>query len=309
MKLKSLFEKIEFPFIGENRNISSEIRNYTGGKFIKLDDGLTHYDLQGPENGEVVILVHGFSVNYHIWDKNIDFLIQKGFRVLRYDLYGRGFSERPIRPYEITLFTNQLLQLIEILKLKKPLTLVGNSMGGYISVSFTSKHGEYVKNLILIDPSGMKQKVGRQRKILQIPLLGELLFLFKGTKMMIQGMRKGPHAEEIKNEIEKEFIHQMKYKGYKRAILSTMRNKMLDDEEDTGRHADVYAQVGKSSVPVLLLWGTEDVTTPFSQSGNIKHLIPHLVFKPIEGIGHVPHYEAPDMINPVICSFIESNKI
>ncbi len=307
--MKSLFEKIEFPFIGENRKISPEISKYTDGKFIKLDDGLTHYDLQGPDNGEVVILVHGFSVNYHIWDKNVDFLTQKGFRVLRYDLYGRGFSERPFKPYDITLFTNQLLHLIDALKLKKPLTIVGNSMGGYIAVSFTSQHREYIKNLILIDPSGMKQKVNRQRKILQIPLLGELLFLFKGTKIMTEGMRKGPWAEEIKNEVEKEFIHQMKYKGYKRAILSTMRNKMLDDEEDTGRHADVYAQVGKSSVPVLLLWGTEDVTTPFSQSDNIKHLIPQLVFKPVKGIGHVPHYEAPDMINPVLCSFIESNKI
>ena len=75
---------------------------------MQLSQGYVHYELGGPVGGEKVVLVHGLSVPYYIWDPTFDALTEAGFRVLRYDLYGRGFSDRPKLRYDADLFDEQL---------------------------------------------------------------------------------------------------------------------------------------------------------------------------------------------------------
>ena len=80
---------------GETKRLTPEVRTGLPGNFIQLSDGVVHYELAGPEDAPVVVLVHGFSVPFFIWDPTFEGLSEAGFRVLRYDLYGRGFSDRP----------------------------------------------------------------------------------------------------------------------------------------------------------------------------------------------------------------------
>ena len=65
---------------------------------MRLSDGFTHYELGGPPTGHLVVLAAGFSVPYYIWDPTFSALTEAGVRVLRYDYYGRGFSDRPDVP-------------------------------------------------------------------------------------------------------------------------------------------------------------------------------------------------------------------
>lgn len=91
----------------EKKVLTTAERKNIDGKFIKLSQGITHYQLEGPENGEVVILVHGFSVPYYIWDGTYEFLVKNGYKVLRYDMYGRGYSDRPVTVYNKNLYNTQ----------------------------------------------------------------------------------------------------------------------------------------------------------------------------------------------------------
>ena len=61
------------------------------GRFIRLPDGVMHYDIAGPNDAPVVVLVSGFSVPYAVWDSTFDVLARANFRVLRYD----HFAARP----------------------------------------------------------------------------------------------------------------------------------------------------------------------------------------------------------------------
>ena len=131
----------------------------TGGSFVQLTDGVTHYELSNITKDHTVVLVHGFSVPYFIFDPTFHFLTRCGFRVLRYDLFGRGFSDRPDVNYNIDLFVEQLAELLDALRLTRPVTLIGLSMGGPISTTFTARYPERVNKLVLIDPAG-----GRTRK-------------------------------------------------------------------------------------------------------------------------------------------------
>jgi pimeloyl-ACP methyl ester carboxylesterase len=79
----------------ERATLDAEARAGAPGKFITLSRGITHYEMAGPDSARVVVLVHGFSVPSYIWDSTFAGLTGGGHRVLRYDLYGRGFSDRP----------------------------------------------------------------------------------------------------------------------------------------------------------------------------------------------------------------------
>ncbi|MBP9153065.1 MAG: hypothetical protein KBF73_12335, partial [Flavobacteriales bacterium] len=61
------------------------------GAYAQLSNGKVRYEFAGPENGEVVVLIHGLIGHMHVWDNQFHFLIAQGYRVLRFDLYGRGF--------------------------------------------------------------------------------------------------------------------------------------------------------------------------------------------------------------------------
>ena len=72
----------------------------------------------------------GFSVPYYIWDPTFKALTDAGFRVLRYDYYGRGFSDRPDVPYTQAFYVRQLAELLDSLKITDSIDLVGLSLGG-----------------------------------------------------------------------------------------------------------------------------------------------------------------------------------
>src|SRR5205085_8584139 len=79
----------------EQKPLTAQARQAAGGSYVTIADGVVHYQLAGPDTGRVVVLVHGFSVPYYIWDPAFDALTAAGFRVLRLDLFGRGYSDRP----------------------------------------------------------------------------------------------------------------------------------------------------------------------------------------------------------------------
>ena len=69
----------------EKQKIDANVRNITPGDFVELSEGFVHYELSGAPEGELVVLVHGFSVPYYVWDPTVDELVKQGYRVLRYD--------------------------------------------------------------------------------------------------------------------------------------------------------------------------------------------------------------------------------
>jgi pimeloyl-ACP methyl ester carboxylesterase len=103
------------------------VRQAASGSFAHLSDGFTHYEIAGLGSSRVVVLIHGFSVPYYLWDKTFDPLGRAGFCVLRYDLYGCGLSDRPHEHYNADLYDRQLSELLTSLRVQTPVDLVGAS--------------------------------------------------------------------------------------------------------------------------------------------------------------------------------------
>ena len=270
-----------------------------GGAFLALSDGTVHYELAGPEGAPTVVFLHGFSTPYLIWDFNFSAVSAAGYRGLRYDLFGRGFSDRPTHvAYGPDLFDRQLLQLIERLKLRTPLTLAGVSMGGAISVIFAERHPELVNGLILVDPAGFPMPMPLAVKLLRVPGLGEVLMRLLGDRSIRAGMASNFFDPSLLPDFARKFAVQLQYQGFQRAQLSTLRNMPLQALEES------YRAVGVAGTPVLLVWGRADGVIPFETSQNVRAAIPQSELLAVDRAAHTPNYERPEVVNPAILDFL-----
>jgi pimeloyl-ACP methyl ester carboxylesterase len=278
--------------------LDGQARAAASGQFIELADGFTNYELAGPDVAQVVVLVHGFSVPYYIWDPTFAALTAAGLRVLRYDLFGRGFSDRPKVIYNVDLFDRQLLGLLDALGMHSPIDLVGLSMGGAIAVHFADRHPERLRKLVLIDPAGLPMPRPAVAKLIQAPVLGDLLMSLFGDRFLLSSQGQDFRNPDRLVEFQAKYRVQLQYAGFTQAALSTIRHGPVYDE------TAVFQRVGALPLPILLIWGREDRTVPFEISDKARQALPNAEFQVIEEAGHIPHYEKPEAVNPIMLDFL-----
>lgn len=277
--------------------LSNELRTKDGHSFVHLSNGVTSYDLQGPEAGEPVVLVHGVSGPMAVWDKTAPALAAQGYRVLRYDLFGRGYSDRLDATYDQDLFDKQLVELLDKLGITQPVLLVGSSMGGVIVAEFRNRHPERVKKLALLDPAGFPMKTPPIAKVMNVPLVGETIFAIKGDKLLKARNRSYFFRPDDVPEMIAAYEDQLVFKGTRKAMLSTWRNMPLQSF-DKG-----YAAVSTSRVPVLLIRGREDQAIPFANADAASKALEGSELVAVENAGHLPQIEAPAAVNAALTAF------
>jgi len=271
---------------------------------VKLSDGVTHYELGGPSSGPSVVLVHGFSVPNFVWDPTFHALVAAGFRVLRYDLYGRGYSDRPKANYDIDLFDRQLRELLKALGMVDPINFAGLSMGGPIVLTYADRNPKKIGKLVLVDPAGFPIPMNRFVRLLLLPRVGEVLLGIIGNETILKPMAKALFDASAVDQFIDRYRSQMRYKGFKHALLSTIRNGMLGD------FSELYRRVGEQTAfQIMLVWGREDHVVPFAHSQFVLEAIPQAQFHAIDNAGHIPHYERPDVVNPAIIRFLTAENM
>jgi pimeloyl-ACP methyl ester carboxylesterase len=288
-------------FDKETELLGDSARSKAPGEFISLKNGIVHYELKGPEGGPVVVLVHGFSAPCFTWDPTFEALAAEGFRVLSFDLYGRGYSDRPEVDNTLDLFVTQLGELATALKLKTPFDLVGLSMGGPITAAFTNRNPKKVRSLTLVDPLTEPLTFG---KIFPagVPLIGEYVMgVYVVPFLMPANQKRDFYSFERFPDWIDRYEVQMKYKGFRRSILSTLRNVLQDV-----RPLQEYAAIGKTNRCVLLLRGEADLTVTPQNIAAIRKVITDAEFHEIPLAAHLPHYERPDAVNPILVGFLRS---
>ncbi len=270
----------------------------TGKDFVPLSGGVAHFEWAGPENGPKVVLVHGFSSPMFIWDRTIEALAASGFRVLRYDLFGRGYSDRPRTCYNADLFVRQLLDLLDSQGVTGPIDIAGLSMGGAITVHFADRHPERVGKIVLCAPAGMMQ-LPRSSRLLLTPGLGEWILRAFGDRIIVNQMPLGLSSDpEVLTAFMTAYGEQIRYKGYKRALLRTMR------DFDMGHMDAVYQRVGRQQRRGLLVWGDRDTLVPYALHARIREYMPWLDLFTVPGGGHAAVYESAAVINPRVIAFL-----
>jgi pimeloyl-ACP methyl ester carboxylesterase len=125
----------------------------------------SRYQLTGPRDARVVVLIHGLGLNRQIWEAHRARLAQR-YRVLDYDLYGHGESAPPPAKPSLSLFSQQLLGLLDELAIER-CALIGFSLGGMINRRLAMDHPQRVSALAILNSPHERDPEAQRRAELQ----------------------------------------------------------------------------------------------------------------------------------------------
>ena len=241
-------------------------------------------------SGPVVVLLHGLGGNSANWAFNTPALAQK-FRVIVPDQVGFGRSDKPLINYRVATYVDFLDKFLAGLKIER-VSLVGNSMGGWIAASYALKYPAKVERLVLADAAGFAPPKEFDLSALaglnpstreQAKMLAGLVFynpLFKSDAAVDAMLEQRISAGD----------------GY--TIQSLVESIYRGEDMLDGKLAALKQ-------PVLLIWGREDGLTTLAREGErFKREIPQAQLVVFEQCGHVPQVEKAAEFNAAVLKFL-----
>ncbi len=253
------------PMLAENRRHDADVfRAKAPGRFAKLSQGVTHYQWLGGARGPVIVCIHGLTMPSPVWYAIAQGLSKLGYRVLVYDLYGRGFSDAPRGAQTGDFFARQLRDLLDHQKLTEDVTLMGYSMGGSIATHFTAKYPERVRRLILLASGGIwLREDWLTERSRQWPFIGDWLHATLGARRGRRALRgQLGQSFDIKGIVELQ-LAEFESKGFLRSVLSSRRHILADVQEEAHRI------IGREGIPVIGIWAEKDEVIPLKSLGTL----------------------------------------
>jgi len=271
------------PFLREmsRPEMDDTARRNAPGAFATLSRGVTHYRWMGAARGPVAVCVHGLTTPSFVWHGVAQGLGAMGFRVLIYDLYGRGYSDRPDGPQDSAFFVTQLEELLEDQGIDGDITLLGYSMGGAIATVFAALNPERIRQIVLIAPAGLGHELGPMSRMVA---RGNALSLWLMRAVFPHVFRKGTEAErDLPGSVEGIVDLQqaeLGYRGFVPAIERSMSGMLSENL------SEAHGDVAEAGVPVLAIWGREDAIIPLAAMGRLAQINRNARQEVIEGAGH-----------------------
>ncbi len=281
------------PFVMELRKprLGERDRALAPGRFAQLSQGVTHYRWYDDKaRGPVVVCVHGLTTPSFVWNDIAAQLDALGYRVLAYDLFGRGYSDRPAAPQTREFFVQQLEELLRHEGIHEDVTLMGYSMGGSIATCFAARNPHVLRRLVLVAPAGMGHSQGAiARFCVGVPVVGDWLFRIVFPFHHRRGAAKLPR-QGVPEAIAEAQEAELNRRGYVPAVLSSMR-RMLSETLETEHRA-----IARANIPVLAIWAAADEVIPLGGMGRLTDWNRDALQAQIEGAGHALPMTHPDEV-------------
>ena len=238
---------IYFAIDRESINIE-EFRLNSGYQEVKLSNGITTYKDIGDKSNKVIVLVHGATFGSLAYEEYINVFVENEYRVITYDQYGRGYSDRVHSDVSIELMEKQLKELIEHCEVEDVI-LYGVSFGAAVAAKYAANNTENISfigyQVPLIDAANIPLL-----SIVKIPLYGDLLT----RGLLVPGvLRRIEEYEDLMSEkLLNHYIGQFNVKGtekfFKKFFLGNAMGNRLKD----------HNIVGNKSIPSYFAYAEDD---------------------------------------------------
>tara|TARA_B110000008_G_scaffold84041_1_gene85872 strand:- start:575 stop:1528 length:954 start_codon:yes stop_codon:yes gene_type:complete len=279
------------------------------GSWVNLSRGNIYFQWHTPEVSEplkgTIVLVHGFSTPSFVWGGLLDNFLNAGYKVLVYDHYGRGYSERPNIQYDKELYLETLRELIVSQDIQESVHLVGYSMGGPIVGLYADQYPESTKSTTLIAPAGFSTSIPNMKSWTTMPIIGDWFWrVFSDRLYGIGNMSETQSSSDPLSINENQFLplfqKQLQFRGFNESLLSTIRHFNLFDVRE------MYLSLSNKKIPMLALWGKKDGVVPYTGSKEYKSIFPEGNFISLEEGTHDITYRQPTIVGQEIIKFIDS---
>ncbi len=230
--------------------------------------------------------------------------LARSYRIITPDLLGSGLSEKPELMYSPAFLLDSFRLFMDQLHIQEAV-LIGSSMGAGLAIGMSLKHPDRVTKLVLIAgfpadildniQSPKTKRLIEHRPPLWMSKLGSRMTGRWSTKLMLE-----------------EIIHD-------RALISSMVVERADRlRSQPGLFSAVYSQLDhlsewetafaprltEVSRPAFIVWGEHDKIFHPSVGQTLQTTIPNSSFLVVPNSGHIPQWENPDFVNPVLLQFL-----
>lgn len=259
-----------------------------------------------------LLMVHGFGASTDHWRQNIAQL-QQDFQVWAIDLLGFGRSDKPDWTYSGDLWREQLFDFIRE-KIGRPVVLIGNSLGGYVSLCVASQKPESAAGVILLnsagpfssspspkpEPTGIRRWYGQaMRSLLLQDWVSFLIFQYTRRKSVIRKTLEKVYLDKsaVTDRLVEEIYRPSCDHGAAQVFASVFK---------TPRGTPVDELLANLSCPLYTIWGEGDPwMNTRDRSAQFRRFYPQLSESYLQA-GHCPHDEVPQQVNQLIHTWVRN---
>ena len=266
--------------------IAFDVERYASGldyKTIVVGEETWHYLEGGPEDADVLLMIHGFGGDKDNWTRFAKSLTNT-YRVIAPDLPGFGES-RWHSNWDYSLFPqrDRVANLVQALGIEQ-FHLIGNSMGGQLSALYAYEYPDDVMSLTLLDSAGVVPPVESDFQ----------LALAQGENLLIVRSLDG-FDRLIEYVVYEEPFAPWPVKGVlaRRAMDRAEKNQSILTAIKGDSNAGLEPLLAQIEIPVLIIWGEYDRILDVSSVEKMRPLLPQAEVIIMEDTGHVPMLERP----------------
>jgi pyruvate dehydrogenase E2 component (dihydrolipoamide acetyltransferase) len=238
------------------------------------------------QDGEVVLLVHGYGGDRNSWLFLQEPLAAR-HRVYALDLPGHGTSSKDVGDGSAGVLADAVVGVLDAIGAERA-HLVGHSLGGAVAAAAAARNPRRIGSLTLIAPSGLGPEINagylrgfadaQTRRELK-PVVGQL-FADEGL---------------VTRQVIDDLLAYKRLDGVDAALHALLGTLLLDGDTQRTDTAAAVASIG-GAVPVTVVWGSADRVIPPAQAESVAGAVRHLV----DGAGHMPHMERPAAVQAAI---------
>lgn len=253
--------------------------------------------------GPAVVLLHGMFATADCWEPTAADL-SRDHRVIVPDLPGHGRSTTGAQPYSLSFYVQWLHDLLDELGVEQAV-LVGNSMGGAISLAYARAHPERVSALVLANPLGMSTAIPwdsgwrllvRGRHMVAAALTGHIKpHVFRYLEGWLVRQPWGRFAD---------VLERMTALNFKQGLVSVLAGVrlLLVDFLPQGRRIR-FAQT-PTPAPALVVWGAHDGLLPARHATEARERFPTDRYVIFANSAHMPMLDEPEAFNALVREFL-----
>ena len=251
----------------------------------------TFYVFNKKKQSIPIVFVHGVGLTYEIWQPQLDFF--KNYSTLSYDILGHGKSSLTKQDISFNDFSEQLIELINELKIDK-IHLVGFSIGSLIARNFATRFNDRLQSLVLL--GSIYKRSDQQQKIVD----ERFNQAKKELKLSRQALKRWFTDRYLENNPDT-------YKKISSILSANNMANFLRVYELFVKHKN-DEDFKKIQSKTLIMTGEHDIGSTIEMSQELNKIIKNSELKIVKGGKHLCGIECADDVNLAIKNFVDKNE-
>ena len=266
----------------------------------------TRVRVEGDPANPPVLLLHGIGRSLEDWGPQY-IRLSDSHRIIALDIPGSGFSDRMPETTTLAVLARGVMETLDELGERRPLHVVGNSLGGAVAMQILALSPDRVASLVLANSAGFGAEAALLLRLMAVPVLGELATMRATRASARLGERLSFADPRLATAARIDHALAIASQPDTRSVLlETTRALATLRAVKPGWRQALAAAVAEHQRPTLVLWGDQDRILPAHHLDAARRLLPHAETELFTSVGHMPQIECPDDFADRVLKFFSS---